>query len=145
MEPDTEMEAFVAAYQQAWASREPGVMRTMWHADGVLHHPALGRPVTGEVVPHNNDFTKGAVPDFSWTLTRWASAGDVAFLEWCCRGRIGDEMREWRGVDVMVVRDGRIAEEWVYTDTYPLRRWLDGSLPDRPLVDPGTLGPGSDT
>lgn len=42
----------------------------------------------------------------------------------------------------MVVRDGRIAEEHVYTDTYPFRRLLDPSLPDVPLVDAATLGPG---
>lgn len=48
---------------------------------------------------------------------------------------------EWQGVDVMVVRDGRITEECVYTDTYPIRRRLDPSLPDAPLVDPATLEP----
>lgn len=141
MEHDPEMQAFVEAFERAWASRVPGVMSELWHADGVLHHPALGRPVTGEVVPYNNDLTKSAIPDFSWTLTRWASAGDVAFLEWRCQGRFGEETMEWRGVDVMVVRDGKIAEERVYTDTYPLRRQLDSSLPDQPLVDPSTLGP----
>jgi hypothetical protein len=113
----------------------------MWHPDGVLHHPALGQPVTGEVVPYNNDFTKSAIPEFSWTLTRWASAGDVAFLEWRIRGLIDDEPMEWSGVDVMVVRDGKIMDERVYFDTYPLRRRRDPSLPAEPLVDPDTLGP----
>lgn len=141
MERDGEMEAFVEAYERAWASREPGVMAEMWHRDGVLHHPALGTPVTGEVVPYNNDFTKSALPDFSWKLTRWAASGDVAFLEWRCQARFGEETKEWRGVDVMVVREGRIAEERVYTDTYPLRRMLDPSLPGTPLVDPTTLMP----
>jgi hypothetical protein len=141
MERDAEMQAFVVAYEQAWASRVPGVMGEMWHPDGVLHHPALGKPITGEVVPYNNDFTKSAIPDFSWALTRWASAGDVAFLEWRCQGRVGGEMTEWRGVDVMVIHEGKVAEERVYMDTYPLRRQLDGSLPDEPLVDPTSLGP----
>ena len=141
MERDTEMQAFVEAFEQAWTSRVPGVMGALWHSDGVLHHPALGRPISGDLVPFNNDLTKAAVPDFSWELVRWASAGDVAFLEWRCRGRLGEETTEWRGVDVMVVRDGRIAEERVYTDTYPLRRRLDPSLPDALLVDPATLGP----
>jgi hypothetical protein len=142
MHADAEMQAFVVAYEQAWQSRVPGVMGEMWHRDGVLHHPALGKPVTGAVVPYNNDLTKNAIPHFSWTLTRWASAGDVAFLEWRCQGRgDGGEMIEWRGVDVMVVHDGKVAEERVYFDTYPLRRQLDPSLPDQPLVDPTTLGP----
>jgi hypothetical protein len=46
----------------------------------------------------------------------------------------------WQGVDVMVVRQGRIAEERVYFDTYPLRRKRDPSLPDVALVDPDSLG-----
>ena len=141
MDRDPAMQAFVTAYEQAWASREPAAMGEMWHSDGVLHHPALGRPITGDLVPYNNDFTKNAIPDFSWTLSRWASAGDVAFLEWRCQGRFGDEVMEWRGVDVMVVRDGRITEERMYMDTYPLRRRRDPSLPDEPLVDPAMLGP----
>ena len=141
MATNRDMQAFVVAYQGAWASRAPGAMRALWHPDGVLHHPALGRPVSGEVVPHNNDFTKSAIPGFSWHLTRWAHVRDVAFLEWCCQGRLGGDTLEWRGVDVMVVRSGRVAEETVYMDTYPLRRRLDPTLPDRPLVDPATLGP----
>lgn len=141
MASDRDMQAFVVAYQAAWASREPGAMRALWHPDGVLHHPALGRAVSGEVVPYNNDFTKSAIPDFSWQLRRWAHVRDVAFLEWRCQGRLGGDTLEWRGVDVMVVREGRVAEEQVYLDTYPLRRRLDPTLPDRPLVDPAMLGP----
>jgi limonene-1,2-epoxide hydrolase len=133
------MQAFVDAYQRAWASRVPHAMAEMWHRDGVLHHPALGRQVTGDVVPYNNDFTKSALADFSWTLLRWASAGDVAFLEWRIQARFEGEPVEWRGVDVMVVRDGRITEERVYFDTYPLRRRRDPTLPDEPLVDPDSL------
>jgi hypothetical protein len=141
MASQTEMEAFVAAYQDAWASRVPGVMRGMWHADGVLHHPALGRPVSADVVPYNNDFTKAALPDFSWTLTRWASRGEAAFLEWRIRAAVDGEPMTWQGVDVMVVQQGKIAEERVYFDTYPVRRKRDPSLPDVPLVDPDSLGP----
>jgi limonene-1,2-epoxide hydrolase len=138
--PETDMQAFVGAYQAAWASQVPGIMRSMWHPDGVLHHPALGRPVGADVVPHNNDFTKAALADFSWTLTRWASRGEHAFLEWRIQATIDGEAMTWQGVDVMVVRQGRIAEERVYFDTYPLRRKRDPSLPDVPLVDPDSLG-----
>jgi hypothetical protein len=138
---DPEMQAFVDAYQRAWASRVPHAMAAMWHRDGVLDHPALGRQVTGDLVPYNNDFTKNALEDFSWTLLRWASAGDVAFLEWRIQATVEGAPVEWRGVDVMVVRDGRIAEESVYFDTYPLRRRRDSALPDVPLVDADSLRP----
>src|SRR5262245_66368956 len=98
MATDRDMQAFVVAYQGAWASREPGAMRALWHPDGELHHPALGRAVSGEVVPYNNDFTKSAIPDLSWQLARWAHGEDVAFLEWRCRGGLGGDTLEWRGV-----------------------------------------------
>jgi hypothetical protein len=48
------MQAFVVAYQGAWASREPGAMRALSHPDGVLHHPGSTRdpspPVPAERV-----------------------------------------------------------------------------------------------
>ena len=31
MATDLDMQAFVVAYQEAWASREPGAMRALWH------------------------------------------------------------------------------------------------------------------
>ena len=139
MQRDPQMQALVDGYQRVWDSREPGVMGELWHADGVLHHPALDQPITGDLVPHNNDFTKRAIPEFSWKLTRWASAGDTVFLEWECRGRFGGELLEWRGVDVIVLRDGKVADERVYMDTYPIRRLLDPALPDTALVEASSL------
>ena len=136
---DEDMEAFLTAYEATWASREPLAMAAMWHPDGVLHHPALGEPVSGEIVPRNNDNTKATIPGFEWSLRRWASHGEVLFMEWVNRGEFGGGVQEWSGTDVMVVRDGRIAEERVYFDTYPLRRRLDPSLADVPLVDPSKL------
>ena len=141
MERNPDVEAFVEAYERAWASREPGVMATMWHDDGRLHHPSLGTTVSAAVVPYNNDFTKNAFPEFSWTLERWASAEDVVFLQWRINALVVDEPMEWRGVDVMTLRDGKIIEEHVFFDTYPLRRKRDPALPDDPLVDRAILGP----
>jgi ketosteroid isomerase-like protein len=137
---DDEMKRFIHDYTAAWASREPGVMGKMWHEDGVLHHPALGRPIDGRLVPYNNDNTKALIPDFAWSLRTWASSGDTVFIAWQNRGRIDDHSMQWFGVDVMTLRAGRIIEESVFFDTYPLRRVLDPSLPDTPLVDPDQLG-----
>jgi hypothetical protein len=136
-----EMAAFVERYVAAWASREPGAMAAHWHDDGVLHHPALSRDIDGRLVPYNNDNTKALIPEFEWRLSSWASSGETLFIAWNNRGRIGDRLMEWSGVDLMTVREGRIREETVYFDTYPLRRALDPTLPDHALVDPDQLGP----
>jgi SnoaL-like domain len=136
------LERFVGDYVAAWASREPGVMATMCHRDGVLHHPVLSRDIAGDIVPQNNDNTKAVIPDFEWRLRSWASTAETLFLEWTCHGKIGGQAMSWSGVDVMIVQDGKIREETVYLDTYPLRRALDPSLPDEALVDAEQLAPG---
>jgi hypothetical protein len=73
MASDRDMQAFVVAYQAAWASREPGVMRALWHPDGMLHHPALGRAIFGEVVPYNNGAPSASRPRHRCPTgsTRW--------------------------------------------------------------------------
>src|SRR5262245_48553376 len=103
-----ELSDFIRRYTGAWASREPGVMRALWHADGVLHHPAIREPIGRDLVVANNDQLK-AIPDFAWTLESWAGNGDTVFVQWRTNGRFGGASLEFRGVDRFRVRDGRIA------------------------------------
>ena len=135
----SDIQAFIRRYTAAWASREPGVMAALWHADGELHHPALSAPIRGDRVASNNDNTK-RLPDFEWSLLDWAAHGDVVFLHWRNRAMIGGKRHEWTGVDRMELRDGRITREDVYFDTVPIRRALDPSQHYAPLVDVDALG-----
>ena len=130
---------FIRRYSVAWASREPGVMAALWHADGELHHPALSAPIPGELVAANNDNTKREIPGFEWSLLDWAAHGDVVFLHWRNRASFGGKRHEWTGVDRMELRDGRIVREDVYFDTVPIRRALDPSQHYAPLVDVDAL------
>src|SRR5262245_59301618 len=111
-----ELTDFIGRYTAAWASREPGIMRNLWHADGVLHHPTIRTPVGRELVVANNDRTK-EIPGFEWKLESWAANGDTVFVQWRTTGRFAGAALEFRGVDRFRVRDGRIAEEVVYFDT----------------------------
>jgi hypothetical protein len=129
-----EMQAWVDRFVAAWASREPGVMAGLWHEDGRLRHPALDVPIDGATVPRNNDTTKALIPDLEWRLRHWASRDDVVFLEWVFTGTINGTFMELKGVDRMVLRGDRIAEEVVFHDTYPVRRALDPTLPETSLV-----------
>ena len=52
-----EAEQFAHRFEEAWASREPRVMASLWHPDGTLYHPALDAPIDGSTVPINNDNT----------------------------------------------------------------------------------------
>jgi hypothetical protein len=125
---------WVDRFVAAWASREPRVMASLWHPDGTLRHPALDAPIDGVTVPINNDNTKALIPDLEWRLRNWASRENVVFLEWVCRGTVNGTHLEWEGVDRMILRGDRIAEEVVFFDTHPFRRALDPSLPDQPIV-----------
>jgi hypothetical protein len=129
-----ETQVWVDRYVATWASREPRVMARMWHEDGVLRHPALDSEIDGTTVPFNNDNTKAMIPDLQWRLRHWAARGEVVYLEWVCTGTVNGIFLEWEGVDRMILRGDKIAEEVVFYDTYPMRRAADESLPDEPLV-----------
>lgn len=129
-----ELHDWVRRFEAAWASREPRAMAALWHDDGRLRHPALDVEIDGATVPTNNDFTKARIPDLQWRLRHWAANGDVVFMEWTCTGTVNGTLMEWEGVDRVVMRGDRIAEEVVCFDTYPLRRAIDPRLPDASLV-----------
>jgi len=131
---DEELQAWVDRYVATWASREPRIMARMWHEDGRLRHPALDQELDGATVPLNNDNTKALIPDLQWRLRHWAARGDVVFLEWSNSGTLNGTHLDWEGVDRMVLRGDRIAEEVVFFDTYPMRRAADPALPATPLV-----------
>lgn len=131
---DDELRAWVERYVETWASREPRVMARMWHPDGRLRHPALDREIDGATVALNNDNTKALIPDLQWRLRHWAARGDVVFLEWTNSGTVNGTHLEWDGVNRMVLRGDRIADEAVFFDTYPLRRAADPTLPASSMV-----------
>ena len=67
-----------------------------------------------------------AAPDFVWQLLDWTSRGDVVIIEWQTTRNVGGVRFEWRGVDKFRIRDGKIIEERVYSDTAPLRAFRKG-------------------
>jgi len=79
------------------------------------------------------------LPDLRWVLLSWASDGNVVFMEWECTATLGGRLLTWRGVDKMTLREGRIEEEIVYSDTLPLWQVLDSSMNRGPLVDASLL------
>ena len=126
---DSDVERWIARYTESWSSRAPRVKAALWHAGGVLHHPALDRPIDGTTLPVFDDETKAQIPDLEWAPQNWARWNDVLFLEFSWAGTVNGVRVELAGVDRMVLRGDRIAEEIVFFDTYPLRRAIDPSLP----------------
>ncbi|HTO67594.1 MAG TPA: nuclear transport factor 2 family protein [Bradyrhizobium sp.] len=123
---DDEMQDFVTRFAAAWAARDGNAFLALWHPDGMLYTPLVGRPVKGSELARLLDVQKEAAPDFVWQLLDWTSRGDVVIVEWQTTRNVNGARLDWRGVDKFRLKDGRIIEERVYTDTAPLRAFRSG-------------------
>jgi ketosteroid isomerase-like protein len=130
---ETDVQEFVTRFAAAWAARDGEAFLAAWHGDGVLHSPLFARPVAGSELGRVNEVQKELAPDLVWQLLDWTWRGDVVIVEWQCTRVVGGVRFDWRGVDKLRLRDGRIAEERVYMDTAPLRAARTGATLE-PLV-----------
>jgi ketosteroid isomerase-like protein len=130
---ETEVQEFVTSFAAAWAVRDGAAFSALWHADGVLHYPLVERPLAGSEIAHLNEVQSQAAPDLVWQLLDWTWRGDTVILEWQCSRVIEGRRFDWRGVDKLRLRDGKICEERVYMDTALLRARRAGE-PLTPLL-----------
>jgi ketosteroid isomerase-like protein len=125
---DIELSDFVTRFAAAWATRDGEAFLALWHPEGALHTPLVGRAVAGAELPRLLDTQKEAAPDFVWQLLDWTSRGDVVIIEWQTTRVINGARFDWRGVDKFRFKGGKIIEERVYTDTAPLRAARSGTV-----------------
>ncbi|WP_178130956.1 nuclear transport factor 2 family protein [Reyranella sp. CPCC 100927] len=130
---DIEIQDFVTRFAAAWAARDGEAFLALWHPDGVLHYPLVDRPIAGSELGRLNDVQKEAAPDLVWQLLDWTSRGDVVIIEWQSTRIVSGRRFDWRGVDKLRLKDGKIIEERVYMDTALLRAARTGSAPE-PLI-----------
>lgn len=118
---ESEKAEFVDQFAAAWAARDGDAFLALWHADGKLHYPFANRVIYGREIGMLNDTTKLNAPALTWKLIDWASRGNVIIVEWESSNVFGSHTVSWRGVDKLTLRNGKIAEEVVYSDTAPLQ------------------------
>jgi hypothetical protein len=123
---DAEIQDFVARFAAAWAARDGNAFLDLWHPEGLLHTPLVGRTVKGSELGRLLEAQTAAAPDFVWQLLDWTSRGDVLVVEWQTTRIINGARFSWRGVDKFRFKAGKIIEERVYTDTAPLRALRGG-------------------
>ncbi|HEY3950528.1 nuclear transport factor 2 family protein [Phenylobacterium sp.] len=121
MMTDQDAQDFVDRFAAAWAARDASAFLALWHPHGTLHYPFAGRVIAGREIGALNDFTKAQSPHLVWNLVGWTRRGDVIVIEWRTTNRIGDREVAFGGVDKLTLKDGKIIEEVVYTDTAPLQ------------------------
>ncbi|HUA35233.1 MAG TPA: nuclear transport factor 2 family protein [Candidatus Binataceae bacterium] len=121
---------FVTRFAAAWAARDGDLFLALWHADGLLHTPLVGSPITGSELPRLNEVQKHVAPDLVWQLLDWSwrptPDGAIVMIEWQTTRIVEGKRFDWRGVDKFTLREGKIAEERVYQDTAPLRARRSG-------------------
>jgi len=125
---DAEISDFVTRFAAAWAARDGEAFLALWHPEGLLHTPMVGRTVKGSELARLMEVQKEAAPDFVWQLLDWSWRGDVVIIEWQTTRIMGGARFDWRGVDKFHIKAGRIIEERVYTDTAPLRAARSGTM-----------------
>jgi hypothetical protein len=123
---DAEIQDFVRRFAAAWAARDGKAFLDLWHPEGLLHTPLVGRTVKGNELDRLLEVQTLAAPDFVWQLLDWASRGGVLIVEWQTTRIINGERFSWRGVDKFRLIAGKIIEEVVYCDTAPLRALRTG-------------------
>jgi SnoaL-like domain len=90
------------------------------------HAAGEHRRVKGSELGRLMEVQTSAAPDFVWQLLDWTSRGDVIIIEWQTTRNVNGIRFEWRGVDKFRIRQGKIIEERVYSDTAPLRAFRKG-------------------
>jgi ketosteroid isomerase-like protein len=123
---DADVQEFVTRFAAAWAARDGNAFLELWHPEGLLDTPLVNRRVKGSELGRLMEVQTTAAPDFVWQLLDWTSRGNVIVIEWQTTRNVNGVRFEWRGVDKFRIRDGRIIEERVYSDTAPLRAFRKG-------------------
>jgi ketosteroid isomerase-like protein len=123
---DADIQDFVTRFAAAWAARDGKAFLDLWHPEGLLHTPLVDRTVAGCELDRLMEVQKAAAPDFVWQLLDWTSRGDVGIIEWQTTRVINGARFDWRGVDKFRIKNGKIIEERVYSDTAPLRAFRKG-------------------
>jgi ketosteroid isomerase-like protein len=128
----TEIQEFVTRFASAWAARDGEAFLSLWHPEGFLYYPLVDHPIRGSELGKLNDIQKERAPDLVWQLLDWTWRGNTVIIEWQTTRFFDGQRFDWRGVDKLRLRDGKILEERVYMDTALLRA-LRGSA-DRSQV-----------
>ena len=104
---------------QAWHSHDARRVAALFAEDYLSDqpaHPGRGFTGNGQVLINWTEVFEG-VPDFSAELIASSVAGDTEWAEWSWTGRHPDGSAfAMRGVTVLVIRDGLIAEGRLYME-----------------------------
>jgi ketosteroid isomerase-like protein len=111
---------FVERFADAWARSDITRLLALLDDDVVLRQPMV--PTTTGKAAARGAFTRlfVAFPGLTATVRRWATEGDLVFIEFDLSCKFGGRELSWPAVDRFVLRDGLAAERVSYFDALPL-------------------------
>jgi steroid delta-isomerase-like uncharacterized protein len=133
-----ELQHFIDRYNDAWNAHDVGAIVSMHTEDSVFENHT-----TGDVFVGREDIARAITgiftvfPDLGFETRRQYVREDLVVQEWIARGthlgkmsRAGIEVEptelevDYRGMDVIPIRDGLVARKDVYSDSITLLRQL---------------------
>jgi steroid delta-isomerase-like uncharacterized protein len=133
-----ELQAFIDRYNAAWGDHDVAAIVSMHTEDSVFENHVTGDVNVGlEQIGRAIGGIFSVFPDLSFETRRAYIREDLVVQEWTARGthegtmtRSGVEVPptgrrvEYRGMDVIPIRDGLVARKDVYSDSVTLLRQL---------------------
>lgn len=108
---------WVEGFAERWAPLNPEALRELMHPDTRNLIPPMAAPADAEGVVAHFRALAARLPDLTLTVERWAVAGDAVFVEWRGRASVAGKPIEWRGIDRVLLRDGRTYAGEAFWDT----------------------------
>ena len=133
-----ELQAFIDRYNAAWNAHDVDAIVAMHTDDSVFENHVTGDRYTGrEAIGEAIHGIFAVFPDLAFETRRAYLRDDLVVQEWTARGthegtmtRSGVQVPptgrtvEYKGMDVIPIRDGLVARKDVYSDSITLLRQL---------------------
>jgi len=134
----TELQAFIDRYNAAWNDHDVETIVSLHTEDSVFENHVTGDVNVGrEQIGRAISGIFAVFPDLTFETRRAYVRDDLVVQEWTARGthlgtmtRSGievaptDRQVEYKGMDVIPIRDGLVARKDVYSDSVTLLRQL---------------------
>ena len=132
------LKEFIDRYNEAWNAHDVEAIVSMHTDDSVFENHTTGDVNVGrEAIGRAVAGIFAVFPDLSFETRRQYLRGDLVVQEWTARGTHRGKMTraaieveptgrsvEYRGMDVIPIRDGLVARKDVYSDSITLLRQL---------------------
>ena len=121
-------ERFIQAFTERWRQPDPDRLAELWHPEGKLLHPGMGKPICRDQLPGYLARVLSVFPDVRLEPTAWASKGDTVFVEWTMTATFRGQQIQWSGADRFTLRGDLAIEGVAYFDSLPLWILIDPSM-----------------